>query len=619
MTPLTGSLMTVSALYIFLGFFGVTLPAKVEVLVSALMMGVSLLAVGGIIDKVPLKLLVGYLIAFALFFLSYLTNFSGLVYLLNTFITLNLLLLLAYYRPPAFLWKAVFAVLGAIVVMVVLFAPRFDAEDDPSKFLNLNTNTSGYILFLFFFICVYYAAQYKAGHWKGIVFYALALFTFVAQLKFDGRSSLLGDGLALLCLLLKRFLNKASEKQIKGIVFAVSVFSLVFAYFYAVVLFDLVGHGKWIIMGKDVFTGRQTIWKDAYEQLRGNFLFGIGNRLQSTPINDDTSGYTNVHNQMLGYLVTFGLVGLLPLLFLLPEIVCHYKNRSTEMVVFVLVLSVVAYFDTIFYSTDNVKYNLLAIVAIAGICNGKEKTMPKTIHYCWFGGAEKSPVILKCIESWKKFCPDYEIKEWNERNFDIHCNQYVEEAYNAKKWAFVSDYCRFFVLYNYGGIYVDTDVEIIKPLTDLPLNFVGFERSASVNSGLIRGAERGDAVCKEVLDSYEGDVFILPDGKYNMLTVCDRETEILVRHGLILDNVKQTVGGTTVFPTEYFNPKGGDYGEEKITPNTYTVHHYLASWKSPLDRKIMAYKVKYGVKKGKRLFALRHPILTIKKLMRKDV
>ncbi|MGN1053428.1 MAG: glycosyltransferase [Candidatus Scatosoma sp.] len=619
MTPLTGGLLAIAAAYIFLGFFGVSLPGKIEVFASALMTGIRLLAVFRIIDKVPLKLLVGYLIAFALFLLSYLTNFSGLVYLLNTFTTLNLLLLLAYYTPPGFLWKTVFALLGAIVLTVVLFAPHFNSEENPLKFLNINTNGSGYILFLFFFFCVYYASKFKIGNWKGVIFYALAICTFIAQLKFDGRSSLLGDGLALLCLVLKRFLNKATEKQIKGTVLLISVFSLVFAYFYAVILFDLVGHGKWFIMGKDVFTGRQTIWMDSFEQLRGNYLFGIGNRLQSIPVGDDTSGYTNVHHQMLGYLVTFGLAGLLPLLFLLPEIVCLYKNRSAEMISFVLVLSVMAYFDTIIYSTDNLKYNLLAILTVAGISRGKEETMPKTIHYCWFGGAEKSPVILKCIESWKKYCPDYEIKEWNEQNFNIHCNKYVEEAYNAKKWAFVSDYCRFFVLYNYGGIYVDTDVEMIKPLSELPDNFVGFERPTTVASGLIRGAKKGDAVCKEILDSYEGDGFVLPDGKYNMRTVCDRETEILVRHGLVLDNVKQTVGGTTVFPTEYFNPKGGDYGEEKITPNTYTVHHYLASWKSPLDRMIMEYKVKYGVKKGKRLFALRHPILAIKKLIRKDV
>ncbi len=241
--------------------------------------------------------------------------------------------------------------------------------------------------------------------------------------------------------------------------------------------------------------------------------------------------------------------------------------------------------------------------------------MIKTIHYCWFGGAEKSDTIKMCIESWKKFCPDFEIKEWNESNFDVHCCKYVEEAYNSKKWAFVSDYCRFYVLYNYGGIYLDTDVELIKPIDDLPSTFVGFERDSCVASGLIRGADAGDELCKAVMESYENDSFIKADGGYNVLTVCDRETGMLKERGLKLDGSLQIVGGTTVYPTEYFNPKGGDYGKETITENTRAIHHYLASWKSPLDRLIMQYKVKYGVKKGKRLFVLRHPCLAFKKFI----
>lgn len=239
--------------------------------------------------------------------------------------------------------------------------------------------------------------------------------------------------------------------------------------------------------------------------------------------------------------------------------------------------------------------------------------MLKTIHYCWFGGAEKSEIIKRCIESWKKHCPDYEIVEWNENNFDINTCKYVKEAYNAKKWAFVSDYCRFWVLYNFGGIYMDTDVEILKPLDDLPADFVGFESETTVNSGLIRGAAKGDMICREMLDSYEKDSFILENGEYNPCTVCERETAVLQKHGLVVNGELQVVADTTVFPTEYFNPKGGNYGKDKITENTYTVHHYVASWKSPLDQKIMAYKLKYGVKKGKLLFTLRHPVLAIKK------
>lgn len=202
----------------------------------------------------------------------------------------------------------------------------------------------------------------------------------------------------------------------------------------------------------------------------------------------------------------------------------------------------------------------------------------KKIHYCWFGGAPFPEIVIKCMESWKKFCPDYKIVEWNESNFNIHCCKYVEEAYNAKKWAFVSDYCRFFVLYNYGGVYLDTDVELIKTIDDLPENFVGFEDKETCNSGLIRGAQKGDMICEKMLKSYNDDAFILEDGSLNLKTVCERETDILKLYGLEGSGCMQNVCGTTVFPKDYFSPK--DYVTQKvhITERTYSIHHYAYSW-----------------------------------------
>ncbi|MBP7510107.1 MAG: glycosyl transferase, partial [Prolixibacteraceae bacterium] len=208
----------------------------------------------------------------------------------------------------------------------------------------------------------------------------------------------------------------------------------------------------------------------------------------------------------------------------------------------------------------------------------------KVIHYCWFGKNPKPKLILKCIESWKKYCPDYEIKEWNEDNFDVNCCNYVKEAYAARKWAFVSDYCRFYVLYHYGGIYLDTDVELLKPLDKLSENFVGFESKNRVNSGLIRGAVSGDIICKLMLDSYKESSFLNPDGSLNLLTVCDRETDILCAHGMKKDNTLQIIDGTTVYPSEYFNPM--DLTTEKIKPTnkTVSIHHYAASWVSKNER-----------------------------------
>lgn len=205
--------------------------------------------------------------------------------------------------------------------------------------------------------------------------------------------------------------------------------------------------------------------------------------------------------------------------------------------------------------------------------------IPKKIHYCWFGGNPLPELALKCIESWKKFCPDYEIIEWNENNFDITCCDYVKEAYEAKKWAFVSDCCRFFVLYQQGGIYLDTDVEIIKPIDSLlDCSFVGFEGKSVVASGLIRGVVPGDTICKQMLDSYNNDRFLLDDGSLNLKTVCERETEIFRSYGLKTDGSMQTVMTTRVFPSEYFCPLDNVTWKLNITENTYTIHHYDSSW-----------------------------------------
>lgn len=204
--------------------------------------------------------------------------------------------------------------------------------------------------------------------------------------------------------------------------------------------------------------------------------------------------------------------------------------------------------------------------------------LSKKIHYCWFGGKPLNKLGEKCLASWKKYCQDYEIIEWNESNFDIHCCKYVEEAYNAKKWAFVSDYCRFWVLYNFGGIYMDTDVEVIKPLDDLPDNFVGFENKTTCNSGLIRGALSQDKICELMLESYGKDKFLLDNNELNLKTVCERETEILCEHGLVLNGEKQTILGTTVFPVDFFCPINMKNGKLKTTKNTYSIHHYSASW-----------------------------------------
>lgn len=208
----------------------------------------------------------------------------------------------------------------------------------------------------------------------------------------------------------------------------------------------------------------------------------------------------------------------------------------------------------------------------------------KTIHYCWFGGNPLPELVVKCMESWKRFCPEYEIICWDESNFDINCCVYVREAYEAKKWAFVSDYCRFYVLHRYGGIYLDTDVELLKPLDQLPDTFIGFENPSTCASGLIRGALPGDEICKRMLESYEKDIFRYPDGQYNTKTVCQRETAILEAMGLKRNGQFQIVGDTTVYPAEYFCPMGYMEDTPRITERTVSIHHYGASWYGDMEK-----------------------------------
>lgn len=242
--------------------------------------------------------------------------------------------------------------------------------------------------------------------------------------------------------------------------------------------------------------------------------------------------------------------------------------------------------------------------------------MNKVIHYCWLGGNELPDKMKYCIESWKKFCPDYEIKEWNESNYDINKNGYMRVAYADKKYAFVADYMRFDILYNLGGIYLDTDVELLRSIDPLlNQNFMGRERAGELNPGLIMGCSANSPIIKEIIDYYE--TLDVSNGIDYTVSIVDITSAIFRKHGLKNIDEIQQVEDFILYPTEYFNPKGGDYGKERITENTYSIHHYLATWKSPIDQKIMQFKVKYGNNKGRYLFALRHPFLAIKKLASK--
>lgn len=217
--------------------------------------------------------------------------------------------------------------------------------------------------------------------------------------------------------------------------------------------------------------------------------------------------------------------------------------------------------------------------------------IPKNIHYCWFGRGPLPELAQKCIASWKKYLPDYEIKEWNEDNFDVNIIPYTAEAYKAKKYAFVSDYARFWILHQYGGIYFDTDVEVIRPLDDIIErgNFMGFETDpksqlkedaseASVNPGLGMGVAPGLGLIKKMLDFYEGRHFEFIPGGIGQLTIVHIATEVLRKAGLKQQQGIQQVDDMWIYPAEYFCPINLKTGRIHVRPNTRTIHHYAGTW-----------------------------------------
>lgn len=220
--------------------------------------------------------------------------------------------------------------------------------------------------------------------------------------------------------------------------------------------------------------------------------------------------------------------------------------------------------------------------------------IPKIIHYCWFGSGKMPKLAKKCIKSWKRYCPDYEIKEWNENNFDVNIIPYVQEAYRVKKYAFVSDYARFWILYHYGGLYFDTDVEMVKPIDGIISrgSFMGCENEVRdahnaqyndkeilyVNPGLGLGCCSNLTLFREILDYYQNIHFINEDGTLNQHTVVEYTTNILNRYGLKKTNGIQECAGITIYPKDFFCPLSWDDEPSKFTENTVTIHHFAGSW-----------------------------------------
>lgn len=231
--------------------------------------------------------------------------------------------------------------------------------------------------------------------------------------------------------------------------------------------------------------------------------------------------------------------------------------------------------------------------------------IPKIIHYCWFGGSPLTELTEKCIKSWETYCPDYTFMRWDESKFDVNSNQYVKEAYEAKKWAFVTDYVRLYALYSVGGIYMDTDIELLKN-TDVFLNhsaFSGFEVEDHLQTAIM-GACQNHNWIKLLMNYYEKRSFYTEDGSFDLTTNVISITNLTKhKYNLILNNTYQELADDLIiYPKDYFCPK--DYFDNKIriTKKTHCIHHFNASWHTEEQKKQHAinshYKKVFGKKIG---------------------
>ena len=206
--------------------------------------------------------------------------------------------------------------------------------------------------------------------------------------------------------------------------------------------------------------------------------------------------------------------------------------------------------------------------------------IPKIIHYCWFGRGQMPQMALDCIASWHKYMPDWEYRLWNEDNFDVNCNRYVREAYEAGKFAFVSDYVRLIALRDFGGLYLDTDVNVLKNFDDLMAfdAFCGFEGSKSKPIGTcVMASEAGGEWVSEMLAAYDGRHFVNADGSLDLTTNTAFLSSVMEKGGFIRNGLQQAYKDCIVFPTDYFCPRQTT-GEYLLTGNTYCDHLGASSW-----------------------------------------
>lgn len=248
--------------------------------------------------------------------------------------------------------------------------------------------------------------------------------------------------------------------------------------------------------------------------------------------------------------------------------------------------------------------------------------IPKVLHYCWFGGSNLPALESSCIETWQKVMPDYEIRRWDESNFDISQCNFAREAYSQGMYAFVSDYARYVILRDQGGIFLDTDVKVLKPLDSLLVNqgFCGYmQNNRYVNPGLILGGEQKFQLFDEVIEHYESLSFSQSSNRVNPFTSPRLLTGLLAEaHGFRCDGTYQELDcGFTVYPAEFFDPLDSHSGTMNITDNTYSIHLYSGTWLSPAKKYRIEKRKQLAPKVGPRLSWLISSGLSVFKYGRK--
>lgn len=414
-------------------------------------------------------------------------------------------------------------------------------------------------------------------------------YLFFPMLNASGcRSAMLMVALFLLLFFVVRW--KVSYFFYKGVSMLLLIASFVFPSVYLLVYCNI---DNFELIGKSFFSGRQTVWLYVMEAILKHPVFGGGtDYLDALAI---SIGTDSPHHMLLG---EWSVLGMLPTATLCVLIVNNssMKERTNpdrvSMLAFCSTL-VLTFFESSY--TESYLYMLMTPFLLSNITEKKyfgermedkpvrkeeSDEIPKVIHYCWFGHAKLPRLAKKCIESWKNYCPDYEIIEWNETNFDYTSCAYAKEAYESKKWAFVSDYARFKILYEHGGIYLDTDVELVKPLDDLLSygGYIGLEEEG-VNPGLGMAAKAGNHLMGEFVSDYEKRHFENQVESSMITTVVHYTTEKLLQKGLQLPvQEPQTIEGMIIYPKDYFGAYDIHSGRITRTEHTYSIHHYAASW-----------------------------------------